>query len=463
MKKKMQEKTGLFTMIWPIIVELLITGLIANTNQAILNDFSPDAVAVTSSGSLIVTVVLNLYCFISIGMTILLAPYVGAKRYEECKRLISAALTVNVILGIIISFIGILLIPSMIRIMNIPEELHGVAKQYLLISIGFSFLQSILITINAVFRSLGEMKKVLVTMISVSLICLIISKLIYLFLPRTMQNMLLYTLAGIIAQLVGIIIFVVMLYRYKEMHYRYSVKGLFYTIRIMLPRILHYGIPAGFEGLVYLISQTTVVSFIGLLGTEALLTKAFAGNVYYYMAITTAATAAGASIVVGHLIGAGKMEKVHEIGRKVIVIDFIITAFVSLFLLIIGPKFLRIYTEDTFILSTAMKIIFLNVILELIKCLTGNLIAILKAIGDVGFPFMIVILGSIINIGISYCFGIALEFGLVGIWFGYIADVLFRGVVSWIRFRSIMRRWSVKGETISVLGISEEAPSDDCF
>jgi Na+-driven multidrug efflux pump len=455
MKEKIHEKTRLFSMIWPIIVELLITGLIANANQAILNDFSPDAVAVTSSGSLIVTVVLNLYCFISIGMTILLAPYVGAKRYEECKSLISAALTVNVILGVIISLIGILLIPSMIRIMNIPEELHGVAKQYLLISIGFSFLQSILITINAVFRSLGEMKKVLITMISISLICLTISKLISLYLPRTVQSMILYTLAGMIAQFIGIVIFVVMLYRYKEMHYRYSVKGLFHTIRIMLPRILHYGIPAGFEGLIYLVSQTTVVSFIGILGTDALLTKAFAGNVYYYMAITTAATAAGASIVVGHLIGAGKLDKVQEICRKVIVVDLIITAFVSLFLLMVGPKILRIYTDDTFILATAMKIIFFNLILELIKCLTGNLIAILKAVGDVGFPFMIVILGSIINIGISYCFGIALEFGLVGIWFGYIADVLFRGVACWIRFRRNMRRWSVEGKTISILGISE--------
>lgn len=440
-KENAKEKVKIFSMIWPIIVELILTGLLANATQAVLNDFSSDAVAVTSSGSLVVSFVLNIYCIISIGMTILLAPLAGAKRYDECRQLINAALMANFFIGIFISLLGITLIPVLIILLNIPDNLHEMARQYLLISIGLSFVQGQVITLNAALRSFGEMKKVLYTMLSVSTICMVLSKLLYLFVPEHSQNMILYSLVSIIAQLAGIVMFFVILYRHKEIKYRFSVKGTFSTIKYIRPRILHYGIPGGCEGLIYLVSQTMVVSFIGLLGTQALLVKAFAGNVYYYMTVTTSSTAAGVSIIAGHLIGEGNSRKIGKISRNLIMADFAVTAAVCAILLIIGPGFLRIYTNDRAIISMAMKVIFLNMIVELIKCVTGNLVSILKAIGDVRFPFVIVIAGSVINVGISYFFGIMLKFGLIGIWFGYIADVLFRGIACWIRFdRDISQR-----------------------
>ncbi len=433
-KESAREKARLLSLIWPIILELILTGLLANITQAILNDFSQDAVAVTGSASLIVVFVLNIYCIVSIGMTILLAPLAGAKKYDECGRLINAAVTMNLILGIFVSLIGVLLIPMMIKLLNIPNDLYEMTRQYLLVSIGLSFVQGQVITLNAALRSFGEMKKVLYTMLGISAICMMISKLLYLLVPERQQNMLVYSLAAIVAQLAGVVMFFVMLYHHKDIKYRFTLKGTFTMIRYIRPRILHYGVPAGCEGLIYLVSQTLVVSFIGLLGTQALLVKAFAGNVYYYMAVTTASTAAGASIIVGHLIGEGNSAKIKRICQKLIAADFAVTGAVSVVLLIIGPQFLRIYTEDKVMIAMAMQVIFLNMIMELIKCATGNLVAILKAIGDVRFPFGIVIAGSAINIGISYVLGITLEFGLTGIWIGYIADALFRGVACWIRF-----------------------------
>ncbi len=435
------EKPKLFTMIWPIVLELIITGLIANVNQAILNDFSSDAIAVTSSGAQIIVVILNIYCIISVGTTILLAPLVGAKRYEDCNRLICAAVTVNFLLSIVISLVGILFVPTMIKLLNIPVELYDMARQYMVVSIGFSFLQSIIITLNAVFRSFGEMKKVLVTMISISLLGMIFTKLISVGIPKSAQTMIHYSLAGIVAQLFGVAMFLVMLMRQKIFRFHYSFRGLYGTIRKMLPRIFHYGIPAGFEGLIYLTSQTIVVSFIGILGTNALLAKGFAGNVSYYMSLTTSSTAAGVSIVVGQLIGAGKINEVKRVSKKVIGLDILITATVCLISLFLGPRILRIYTEDPSILTTAMQVLFVSVVLELMRCVTGNLIAILKATGDVSFPFTIVIIGSIINIAISYYMGITLQIGLVGIWLGYIADVFFRGVACSIKFHKNMKEY----------------------
>lgn len=260
MNKREQKEAGLISMIWPIIVELIITGLIANVNLVILNSFSSNAVAVIGSGSQIIVVIINIYGIVSIGTSIILAHTVGAKHYDDCNQLISTALFVNFIFGICLSLVGVIFIPSMLKFINMPEELVGMAKQYLLVCIGFSFLQALLMTLNAIFRSLGEMKKVLITMVSVNLLCLILNKLVSVYIPRDSQNLMQYTFTGMISQLVGIVMFIIMLYQNKTINYKFSIKDISYNASRYLIKILRYGIPGGLEGIIFLISQTIVVT-----------------------------------------------------------------------------------------------------------------------------------------------------------------------------------------------------------
>ena len=75
-------------------------------------------------------------------------------------------------------------------------------------------------------------------------------------------------------------------------------------------------------------------------------------------------------------------------------------------------------------------------------CIAALLVACLKAIGDVRMPFFMVILGSLINIGVSWLFGIKAGLGLPGIWIGYWADLAFRGIWGLLLWRKHTRRHS---------------------
>lgn len=57
----------LFSMTWPIVLELLLTGFINTGSTYLLNRYSQDAVAVVGSLSQIVTLTVNLYTIISVG------------------------------------------------------------------------------------------------------------------------------------------------------------------------------------------------------------------------------------------------------------------------------------------------------------------------------------------------------------------------------------------------------------
>ena len=101
MKNRIQKKghTELLRMTWPVVAELLLTGLINTGSQYFLNAFSTDAMAVVGSLSQIVSMVINLYTLVSIGGSILLAPMVGAGRQKDCGKLIDTMLTANLEIG----------------------------------------------------------------------------------------------------------------------------------------------------------------------------------------------------------------------------------------------------------------------------------------------------------------------------------------------------------------------------
>ncbi|HHV12511.1 MAG TPA: hypothetical protein GXX75_19745 [Clostridiales bacterium] len=435
MTGKRQNNSVLFQMMWPILIELIVNGFIGNLNQAIINDYSSDALATIGSGSQIFLLIINLYAIISVGLSILLAQVAGGKRYEECNKIINAALVMTFVLGLVISLAGVLSIPLLLRLIHIPIELEELGRQYLLVTIGFSFIQAILNTFIAVFRSFGHMKKVTFTLISVNLLTLLFTKLVSVSIPEASRNLMHYAITGVIAQSIGILLFFRMLRRDKAFSFTLSIKeGVVHSKRIML-RILRLGIPGGLEGIIYLIAQTIVVGFVGMLGTQAMFTKAIVGNVTYYMSMATAAITTAAGAMIGHLIGAGKLDEVKISCRKNIRLTIGITVPLCTLLVLLGQKILGIYTEDMGIINIGVKILLLSSLMELARGVAANMVTALKSVGDVDFPFLIIIFASIINILVSFYLGIYLKMGLAGIWIGYIADLVLRGAACMVRWK----------------------------
>ena len=90
---------------------------------------------------------------------------------------------------------------------------------------------------------------------------------------------------------------------------------------------------------------------------------------------------------------------------------------------------MRLFTQDEVLLELCMQLIFVDMVTELFRCVAAVLVVALKAIGNVRTPFTMVIAGSLINITVSWLFGIGLNMGVVGICIGYGADLLYRSIV----------------------------------
>ncbi len=433
-----KESAQLFQMTWPVVLELLITGVISTGSTYLLNGYSQGAVAVVGSLSQIVTVTVNLYTVISIGCSVLLAPMVGAGKHREAGKLIQTVLYSNLLFSVAVSVIMVCCINFFLGMMQLDQALYPMGREYLLASLGLSVMQSLLVTYVAIFRSFGRMKDVLICNFTVYLVCFLVNCFIYFGIPLEKQHILFYTLAGIIGQGCGV------LYLHARLDKLFWKK---YGRSRLLPgewkeylkKVLQFGTLGGLEGICYLIIQTFVVSMMGLLGTQALLVKAYAATFAGYMVLCDNALVASVFVLTGQHLGEKNYDALRRTDKEGNIAGIVLTAVVGIVLIVFSRSILLLFTTDPEVIHQVQIMLYIQLALEIVRVPVALLVVELKGVGEVKIPFALTIAGGICNLVLSWIFGIHLKMGLPGIWIGYFGDLLFRLAVGGYYLKKIFK------------------------
>ena len=416
-------------MLIPVVLELIFTFIISNLNQLILNRFAREAVAATTAAGTFLSLMINLYSVFYVGQGILLAPCWGRKDYGEGSRIWRVSICDNLLLSIALAGVGVFGSPLILKMLQVPGELQEMAGEYLAVALGLSVFQGVTLTFGSAFRAIGDMKTVMIGNTLINGSCVFMNWLILMLIPLEEQRIWQYAMAGILAQILGVIFYV----RSAGKDPRIQLKMFHAQWREKFGEttgtIARYGIFGGLEGVIYLISQTVVMSMIGRLGTRALLIKGYTGNLTNYLTLPASAVSLVAATMIGMSIGMGDEEKAGDCMRKCLRLVVAGTVLLCGGMLLLGRRFLGLYVEEEALTDACMLILVIDMAVELFRGIAALAVSSLKAIGDVKAAFFMVIAGSVLNVGVSWLFGFALGMGLGGIWIGYGVDLAFRGIL----------------------------------
>ena len=440
-QKKWISKTGDYTvyrMMVPVVLELIFTFIISNINQLLINQFSKDAVAATTAAGSFLSLMVNLYSIFYVGQGILLAPCWGRREYSEAGRIWTVSLCDNLLLSILLAGIGIFGGPFVLKWMQVPMELEKMAGEYLAIALGLSAFQGAALTFASAFRSIGDMKTVMLGNTLINGSCVIMNYLVLILIPAEEQRLYQYVLAGIISQIFGCVFYIARALRNGQIEFRIFVPEWRAQFGKISARIARFGVFGGLEGVIYLVSQTIIVAMLGKLGTEALLVKGYTANLTNYLTIPASAISVVAATVIGMSIGMLDEERAQGCLRKCLKLGLAATVLLCGAALLFGRRFLGLYITESELTDACMLILVIDLAVEVFRCVAALMVSALKAIGDVKATFYMVIAGSVLNVGISWLLGIGLGLGLPGIWAGYGVDLAFRGLLGiWIWRRHV--------------------------
>ncbi len=440
---KKQKNMTLFTLTWPIFIEIFLHMLMGNADTLMLSQYSDESVAAVGVSNQILSLIIVMFGFVATGTAILVAQHLGANEKKTAGEVSLASLAVNLLFGLLLSLSLAIFNKPILKLMDLPESLINEASSYLVIVGGFAFIQALIMTAGAIMRSYSFTRDVMYITIGMNILN-VIGNYLFIFGPLGIPVLGVegVAISTAVSRILGLLAGIIVLL--KRIPNALPFKRLFKLPHVHVKNLLKIGVPSAGEQLSYNGSQMVITYFIAVLGTEALTTKVYAQNLMMFIFLFSVAISQGTQIIIGHMVGARKYEDAYHRCIKSLKISIIISWIMAIIFSFAAEPLLRIFTNNTEIIELGKTLIYLTIILEPGRSFNLVVINALRATGDVKFPVYMGILSMWgVSVTISYVLGIWAGLGLVGIWISFIADEWLRGMIMLKRWQS--KAWIQKG------------------
>lgn len=326
----------------PLILGNLFQQLYNTVDSIIVGNYigSEALAAVGSSGS-IINLLIGFCVGASAGAGVVIAQFFGAQDKEGVRKAVHTTLAIAIAAGVVMTVVGILLVPFLLRAMGTPEEVFGQAVTYLQVYFGGIFFSVIYNMSAGILNAVGNSSR--------SLIYLMIAAVSNIFLDLLLVVVLKMGIVGAalatdISQLLSCIFILLFLTRSQEI-YRVRLREIRFYER-MSSKIIKIGLPTGIQHVVISFSNVLVQSSVNSFGAAAM--AGFAAyikidgfNILPVMSFSTAATT-----FTGQNIGAGKYDRVKRGMYVSLAMGIIYTIATGILLLIFAPQVIGVFTDN---------------------------------------------------------------------------------------------------------------------
>lgn len=438
---------GLFALSWPILVENLIRISLNSIDVFMLSGYSEKAVAAAGLTNQFVFFLQLLYLMVASGASILISQYLGAQRKNEAGTIGMASIMLSLLFGAVLSLGMYLTADPVLRVYKLDFEVHRFAWQFLCIYGATSFFVAVSMVFSTILRTYGYNYKPMIINV-VALIINVIGNYIAIYGPFGLP---VFGVPGVawataISQAIACVIMGIQIVKHQDIAipFKSALQIPFNVYR----QILSIGIPTAGENVSYNVGQIVIMRMIAALGTEAMAASVYAMTLLRYVFITSISIGNGAQIKVGYLVGAGRPDEAHRKVYTYFGIGFLTSLSLVVIAKVAQVPLVQLFTSNQSIQNLVYMVLLVALIHEPGRAFNVVIIPALKGAGDVRFP---VYVGMIFMWGIgvlfAYIFGIALHWGLLGIWIALAADEWIRGLVVFARWHTGGWRGKVRFES----------------
>ena len=140
----------------PMILELSLESVFAVVDMFFVGKLGENAIATVGLTESVVTIVYSIAIGLSTAATAMVARRIGEKNEEDAAHAGMQALIISLIATVVISIAGIILAPSILKVMGAKPEVVKDGASFTRIMLGGSVVIMLLFLINGIFRGAGN-------------------------------------------------------------------------------------------------------------------------------------------------------------------------------------------------------------------------------------------------------------------------------------------------------------------
>lgn len=423
------KQLNLFDLTWPIFVENLLMTLIGTLGLWMAGHVSVAAVAIFGLANQLRGIFDRIFRVVGIGTSVVVTQHQGAGDSFGANMVARTGLAASVWIGLIAMVLISLDPPWVLDILRLPHELYGQAVPFFIVTGLGLILDPIVITMTSVLRAHTFTKDSMRLTVAMNILQVAASfPLVFGFAGIPALGLMGLAVGQVLSRALVVILLVWMWS--ARLHIRLSLLDAMRLPRNPLGEILQIGLPSAGEKIAFRVAFLMTVSMAASLGAGALASHAYGMQAASWVTMYMVALGFGAEIIVGHLVGAGKLRQANATLWRALWIAMGITIGGAIISCFVTPAAIAWLAGDPQLVSLISSIVLLELLLEPGRCLNVVFMGGLRAAGDVRFPVKFSVISNFVFCaGFSWLFGIHFGLGLPGIWMAYATDEWARGLI----------------------------------
>ncbi len=293
----------------PLMLSSILQLLFNAADIIVVGNFASDnSLAAVGSTTALVNLMTNLFLGLSTGANVLSAHYMGAGDDNRVSKTVHTSITLSTISGLIMTVIGVIFADKLLSLMDTPDEVIDLSTLYLRIYFCGMIAMMVYNFGSSLLRSKGDTKRPLYYLAFAGVINVVLNMIFVIIFKMDVAGV---ALATVISQCVSAFLVVRCLMKETD-GFKLILKKLGIDKQITL-KILRIGIPAGFQGVVFSLSNVVIQSSINGFGPVVMAANSAAASIEGFVWVSMNAFSQAAISFVSQNIGAGKYSRINKI------------------------------------------------------------------------------------------------------------------------------------------------------
>ncbi len=370
------------------------------------------ALAAVGASFPIIFLLVSLIIGATMGFSILISQFFGAKDLVRVRRTIDTAYLFLFFASLLMTGLGLAFAGRILVLLNTPAEILPQALTYLRITFGGLIFLFGYNSVSAVLRGLGDSKT--------PLYFLVFSTLLNVALVMLFVTVLHWGIAGsawatVIAQAFSFLLAVIYLNKTHKV-LKFRLKGYKFDSDI-LKKSLAIGLPSGVQNMLVAGGMMAVTRLVNGFGTDAIAAFTAAGRVDTFAVMPAMSLSMAISTFVGQNIGAGKMERVKKGLKAALYISGVTSLLTTLAVVIFGWHLVSMFNSDPAVVAIGSRYLLIvggfYIVFSSMFVVNGAL----RGAGDTFVPMIFTVIALwLIRVPVSVY--LSERIGTDGIWWG---------------------------------------------
>ncbi|MCR4755306.1 MAG: MATE family efflux transporter [Lachnospiraceae bacterium] len=375
---------------FPLIASGILQLLFNAADMVVAGRFAGSvALAAVGATSSLINLFINIFLGLSVGSNVAIAHFYGAGMNKEVSETVHTTVALALICGVILCGIGYYAASPMLKLMGTPVEVLPHSVSYM--KIYFLGIPALLMYNfgAAILRAIGDTKRPLYYLTIAGVINVILNVIFVVFFGMGVKGV---ALATILSETISAILVLNVLVRTDSVVRLEIGKIALHKDKAL--RIAKVGLPAGFQGAIFSISNVLIQSSVNSFGAIAVAGNTAAMNLEGFVYNSMNAFHQTAISFTGQNMGARKYGRVKKILTSCLGCVFVTGAVIGILSYVFGNPLLSLYSSDAEVIAYGLRRMQVIMLTYYLCGIMDVMVGSLRGMGYSIMPMIVSLLGA---------------------------------------------------------------------